>query len=371
MVALMRPKLTPIVERLPPVFPFVGPETFERQSRIPIRARLGANESGFGPSPRVIDAIQGEASEIWKYCDPSNHELKVAIAAPLGVKPENIAVGEGIDGLQHLICRLFLSPGDKALNSLGGYPAFNYHVDGCGAVLLTVPYSGVQEDLGGLLDCVKRDRPRIVYLCNPDNPMGTWWPAADIVNFVESVPLEVMIVLDEAYGELAPSGTLPAIDLIRPNLFRTRTLSKAYGLAGIRCGYAIADPQTVGYLDRIRNHYGVNRLAQAAGLAAIADQDWLNRVVGWNAAARERIYSIARDHGLQAVPSAANFVTIDAGRDGPFAQRVLKAMSDRGVFIRKPGTPGLDRHIRVSTGPDADLDIFAEVLPTALKEAAA
>lgn len=366
----MRPRLTPIIERLPPVFPFVGPETAERQSGIPIRARLGANESGFGPSPRVIEAIQREASQVWKYCDPSNHDLKVSISDLLGVKPENIAVGEGIDGLQHLICRLFLNPGDKALNSLGGYPAFNYHVDGCGAALLTVPYAGVREDLAGLLDCVRRERPRLVYLCNPDNPMGTWWPAADIVSFIESVPEDIMVVLDEAYGENAPPGTLPPANLIRPNLFRTRTFSKAYGLAGIRCGYAIADAETVGYLDRIRNHYGVNRLAQAAGVAAIDDQDWLQKVVGWNAAARERILSIAAANGLEAIPSGANFVTIHCGRDGPFAQRVLRALSGNGVFIRKPSTPGLDRYIRVSTGLDDQLDVFAEMLPKALADAA-
>jgi histidinol-phosphate aminotransferase len=367
----MRPKLTPIVDRLPPVFPFVGPETAERQSGSRFKARLGANESGFGPAPNVIAAIQAEASQVWKYCDPTSHDLKVAIAGHLGVHPDNIAIGEGIDGLQHLVCRLFLKPGDKALNSLGGYPAFNYHVDGCGAELVTVPYAGVREDLAGLLDCIRREQPRLVYLCNPDNPMGTWWPAEDIVRFIEAVPSDVMVVLDEAYGETAAPGTLPPIDIIRPNLFRTRTFSKAYGLAGIRCGYAVADAETVGYLDRIRNHYGVNRLAQVAGVAAIADQDWLNKVVAWNAAARERLHAIARDNGLASIPSGANFVTIDTGRDGPFAQRVLRSLFERGVFIRKPGTPGLDHHIRVSTGPDAELDVFAEALPLALKDAAA
>ena len=205
------------------------------------------------------------------------------------------------------------------------------------------------------------------------------WPSGKTVSVeftagfgddAEAVPEDILVVLDEAYGETAPPGTLPPANLIRPNLFRTRTFSKAYGLAGIRCGYAIADAETVGYLDRIRNHYGVNRLAQAAGVAAIADQDWLQKVVGWNAAARERILSIAAANGLEAIPSGANFVTIHCGRDGPFAQRVLRALSGDGVFIRKPSTPGLDRYIRISTGPDDELDIFAEMLPKALADAA-
>jgi histidinol-phosphate aminotransferase len=366
----MPPKLTSIAESLPPVFPFVGPETQERGTGKPFRARLGANESGFGPSPKVIEAVRAAAPEMWKYCDPSNHDLKVAIASFLGLKPENIGVGEGIDGLQHLICRLYLSPGDTALNSLGGYPAFNYHIDGCGARLLTVPYDpAYRQDLGALLDCVKRERPRIVYVCNPDNPMGTVWPASGVQAFIEAVPEDIMIVLDEAYFEFAPANTTLPANYIRPNLFRTRTFSKAYGLAGIRCGYAIGTPEVIGYLDRIRNHYGVNKLAQVAGVAAVADQDWLQSVVIRNAAARERLYRIAAQNNLKSITSATNFVEMDCDRDGAYALRVLEALRDRGVFLRKPFTESMDHFVRVSTGPDDEIDVFAEELPRALAAA--
>jgi histidinol-phosphate aminotransferase len=236
--------------------------------------------------------------------------------------------------------------------------------------LLTVPYdTAYREDLGALLDCIRRERPRVVYLCNPDNPMGTWWTAADVVDFIDSVPEDVMIVLDEAYWEFAPTGTVPAADLIRPNLFRTRTFSKAHGLAGIRCGYAISHPDVIGYLDRIRNHYGVNRLAQIAGVAAIGDQDWLQQVVVRNAAARERLYRIAEQNGLRPIRSATNFVEMDGGRDGAYALRILELLRDRGVFLRKPFTPSMDHFIRVSTGPDDEIDIFAEELPAALAAA--
>ena len=365
-----RPPLTSIAAGLPPVFPFVGPETYERQSGRAYRARLGANESAFGPSPKVIEAMRAAAPETWKYADPTNYELKAAISAHIGLPVDHIGIGEGIDGLQHLICRLYLSSADSALNSLGGYPAFNDHVDGCGAQLLTVPFgSGYREDLGALLDCVRRERPRIVYVCNPDNPMGTWWSAADVIAFIDAVPEDVMIVLDEAYAEYAPDDANLPVTFVRPNLFRTRTFSKAYGLAGIRCAYAISSPEVIGYLDRIRNHYGVNRQALVAGVAAIGDQDWLQHVVARNAAARERIYRIAQQNGLRSVESATNFVEVDCGRDGDYAKRVLEIMRDRGVFLRKPSTPGLDHFIRVSTGTDEALDIFTEELPRALREA--
>jgi histidinol-phosphate aminotransferase len=366
----MRPPLAPIAAALPDTVPFIAPEAIERGSGVKTRARVGANESGFGPSPRVVEAMRAAAPEMWKYCDPENHDIKVALAVHLGVAPGNIAIGEGIDGLQSLSARLYLAPGEMVLTSLGAYPTFNYHSEVCGAGLTTVPYDGNRENLEGLLAAARRDRPRVVYLCNPDNPMGTWWPAADVQRFIEALPEECMLLLDEAYGETAPEGTLPALDVSRPNIIRFRTFSKTYGLAGLRLGYAIGEEQVIRAFDRVRNHFGVNLMAQVAGLAALADQAWLADVIVRNAAARDRLYKIAADNGLKSIQSATNFVTIDCGRDGSYAVRVLKALGARGVFIRKPSAPGLDRHIRISTGPEGQMDIVAEELRQSLRDAA-
>lgn len=366
-----RPPLTPIAAILPDTVPFVGPEAIERQTGTTIRARVGANESPFGPAPSVIAAMREAAPEVWKYCDPENFELRVALARYLGVKPENLAIGEGIDGLMNLIVRLYVAPESAALTSLGAYPTLNYHVAGFGGRLLTVPYEADREDLSGLLEAARRECPALVYLCNPDNPMGTWWEAAEISRFIEALPDTTMLLLDEAYGETAPTGALPPLDVTRPNVLRTRTFSKAYGLAGIRCGYAIGEAETIRAFDRVRNHFGVNRLAQIAAQAALGDQDYLGSVVTRVAAGRERIVGIARDNGLAAIASATNFVAIDCSRDGPYALAVLKALAARGVFVRKPMAPGLDRCIRISVGLPDELDCVAEELPHALRKASA
>lgn len=368
---MQRPPLTAIAASLPDTVPFVAPEALERLSGISIRARVGANESAFGPSPAVVAALRDAAPEVWKYCDPESFELKAALARHLGIGPQNLAIGEGIDGLMNLIVRLHVGPGDAAVTSLGAYPTLNYHIAGFGGRLVTVPYRDDRESLADLLDVVRREAPRLVYLCNPDNPMGTWWDADEVGRFIESLPESTMLLLDEAYGETAPAGTLAPLDVSRPNVIRTRTFSKAYGMAGLRCGYAIGEAQAIRAFDRVRNHFGVNRMAQAAALAALGDQDYLRAVVEKVVAGRKRIARIAADCGLEALPSATNFVAVDCGRDGAYAMAVLQALGQRGVFVRKPMAPGLDRCIRISVGRPEELDIVAEELPGALRDAAA
>ena len=364
-----RPALTPLVGALPSTVPFVGPEAQERERGHAFRARIGANESSFGPSPRVIARMESVARDQWMYCDPDNYDLKQAAAVHLGVSAENVVVGEGIDGLLSLVARMFAAPGDAVVTSLGAYPTFNFHIAGVGGRLVTVPYENDKESLEGLFAAVHREKAPLVYLSNPDNPMGSWWEANEITRFIEALPETTMLVLDEAYGELGPASALPPIDVARPNVIRMRTFSKAYGLAGIRCGYAAAEAEVIRDFEKIRNHYGVSRMAQIAGVEALADQDWLRSVVARVAAGRARIAGIAETNGLKPLPSATNFVTIDCGRDGAFALKVLQNLLSRDVFIRKPMAPGLDRCIRVSVGLDHELDIFAEELPGALAAA--
>ncbi|MGH7003687.1 MAG: aminotransferase class I/II-fold pyridoxal phosphate-dependent enzyme, partial [Alphaproteobacteria bacterium] len=235
-----------------------------------------------------------------------------------------------------------------------------------GGRLVTVPYRDDREDLEALLQAVKRENAPLVYFSNPDNPMGTWWETAPIERFIAALPATTMLILDEAYGETAPATALPPIDVSRPNLLRMRTFSKAYGLAGMRCGYAIGAARQIAAFDRVRNHFGMNRLTQIAALAALEDRDYLEAVVGGIIAGRQRIAAIAAQNGLQALASATNFVTIDCGRDGAYAQSVLNALIDRDVFVRKPMAPGLDRCIRVSVGLESELAIFEQQLPEAL-----
>ena len=175
-----RPPFTPIIEALPHRVPFIGPEAMERARVRHFRARLGANESIFGPSPRAVEVMRNAAPENWKYSDPENYELRFAIAAFHGVPMENVMVGEGIDGLLGLTCMLFLSPGDGVVTTEGAYPTFNFHVQAHGGKLHAIPMRSLREDLMGLLETAIKTRSRIIYVSNPNSPMGTCWTAAEL-----------------------------------------------------------------------------------------------------------------------------------------------------------------------------------------------
>lgn len=362
----MTAQLTPLAAALPSTVPFVGPETQERALGRPFRARLGANESLFGPSPRAIAAMAQAAQDVWMYGDPELHDLRAALAAHHGCRPDNIVVGEGIDGLLGYLVRLTVAAGDKVVTSLGAYPTFNFHVAGFGGELIRVPYKGDHEDPDALLAAAHQHRPKLVYISNPDNPMGSHHPAATILQMVQAMPQGSLLILDEAYIDLAPPDTAPVIDPDDPRVIRFRTFSKGYGMAGLRVGYAIAAPDLARAFDKLRNHFGVGRIAQAGALAALADQGWLARVQGLVAAGRDRIAAIARANGAEPLPSATNFQTIDLGRDGDFARATLRELTARGVFVRMPGVAPLDRCLRISVGDDAALDVLEEVLPQAL-----
>lgn len=364
------PRYTPLIDSLPANVPFVGPEELERRRGAPFAARLGANESLFGPSPAVIEAMRAEATDVWKYGDPDCHDLRAALADHMGVAPENVLVGEGIDGLLGNLVRLLIAPGDAVVTSDGAYPTFNYHVNGYGGALHKVPYRDDHEDLPALIETARAVDAKLLYLANPDNPMGTWRRGADIVAALETLPEGCLLCLDEAYAEFAPDGTAAEIGAEDPRVIRMRTFSKAYGMAGARVGYAIGAAPLIKSFDKIRNHFGMTRMAQAGAHAALQDADWLAHVQTEVGEARDRISRIARDNGLDAVPSATNFVAVDCGRDGVFARDVLTALQARGVFVRMPGVAPLDRCIRISCGRPEDLEVLARALPDALRQAA-
>ncbi|MGY6410549.1 MAG: pyridoxal phosphate-dependent aminotransferase [Alkalilacustris sp.] len=364
----MTPRYTDLVAGLPATVPFVGPEAQQRASGRTFRARLGANESVFGPSPKAVQAMTDAAADAWMYGDSENHDLRAALAAHHGVAPENIIVGEGIDGLLGNLVRLLVAPGDTVVTSAGAYPTFNYHVLGFGGRLVPVPFSGDHEDPEALLAAATG--AKLLYLSNPDNPMASWHPAATIEAMLDRLPEGCLMVLDEAYADFAPPEAIPSIASDDPRVIRMRTFSKAHGLAGARVGHAIAAPGLIAAFDKIRNHFGMTRMSQAGALAALQDREWLAHVVAQVTEGRTRLGRIAADNGLRALPSATNFVAIDCGRDGDFARAVLRGLIARDVFVRMPGVAPLDRCIRVSVGRPQDLDVFAEMLPQALDAAA-
>lgn len=359
----MDPRLTPLAAGLPATVPFTGPEALERRRGAPFATRLGANESPFGPSPRALAAMREAAAEAWMYGDPEVHALRHALARRLNVPAPNVALGEGIDGLLGLLARLLVAPGTPVVTSRGGYPTFDFHVRGFGGVIHAAPYRDDMSDPDALLALARATGARLIYLSNPDNPLGGFHDAATIERMVEAVPDGALLLIDEAYGEFAPP--LPRIDPEDPRVLRLRTFSKAHGLAGLRVGYAVGPAPLLAALDRVRNHFGIGRMAQAGALAATQDAAWVAEVRTRVERARARIADIAGAAGLRPLPSHANFVALDCG-DAARAGRVLDGLLARGVFARQPGVAPLDRCVRITAGTDADLDLFAHALPEAV-----
>ncbi len=297
--------------------------------------------------------------------------LRAAIARLHGVGIDNVVIGEGIDGLLGLAVKLVVEAGSAVVTSDGTYPTFNFHVVGGGGRLVRVPYRDDRQDLDALLQAAaQREDARIIYVCNPDNPMGSFRPADALRRMIDQLPDGVLLCLDEAYCDTAPQADLLPVDVGNTQVLRFRTFSKAYGLAGARIGYCLGEAGLIRQFEKIRNHYGINRVGQLGALAALEDQQYLAEAVARIARARDIIAGIARDNALVPLPSAANFVTIDCGRNGAFAKRVLDGLLERDVFARMPGVAPLDRCIRISCGRDEDLAVFAEALPQALAAAA-
>ena len=360
-------RFTSLVESLPAAVPFVGPETLERQLGRTFDVRIGANESAFGVSPKARSAMVQTIDTIAWYNDPEGFELRETIARRHAVALEEVCLCAGIDEALGNIVRMLVTPGTPVVTSLGAYPTFNYHVDGFGGSLHKVPYRDDRIDLDALLaKVIELDAP-LVFFANPDNPMGTWHDADAVLAFMDALPESTVLIYDEAYIEFAPGSMQVPIRTDRPNIMHMRTFSKAHGMAGARVGYVLAHADLITGMSKIRNHFGVNRIAQAGALASLGDEAFIASVVAEVATGRTEYAQLAEGAGLGSLPSATNFVTIDMGGDGDRARRMLALLQERGVFVRMPGIAPLDRCIRASVGTAPERAKFAEAFNDALR----
>lgn len=360
------PRYTALVAGLPASVPFVSPDTQQRLRGKAYRARLGANENGFGCSPDAIKAMSKNAGEVWKYGDELSYDLRVALAQRFGISIDNIIVGEGIDGLLGNLCRLVVEVGVNVVTSLGAYPTFNYHVNAFGGTLHAVPYRNDHEDLEGLAAKARETGAALVYLANPDNPMATWHTGQKIVELLDLLPDGCLLCLDEAYVEFAPDDAAPIVEIEDPRLIRFRTFSKAHGMAGLRVGYGMGAADLISAFNKVRNHFGVNLLGQIGALASLNDQPWLAQTLEKVAASKKRIAEIAVENGFTTLPSAANFVAIDTGRDAAYAKQLVDFCGERDVFIRMPFAEPQNRCLRVSAGPADEIALFGAALAEAV-----
>ncbi|MEA2689138.1 MAG: histidinol-phosphate aminotransferase [Candidatus Eremiobacteraeota bacterium] len=359
------PQPTVQVAAIPPMTPFVAPEELARRVGRTELLRLGANESAFGPSPRAIAAMRDAVALTSWYGDPESLELRAALAARHGCAVEEVVVASGIDDLMGLIVRAFCAPGDACVATRGTYPTLFYHLNAYGAraEFADPSESGaiVPDDI---VAAVRRSGAKLVYVANPDNPSGSFADRATLAALREALPDDVLLFLDEAYADFVPRDDLPP-DVIDPRTIRTRTFSKAYGMAGARVGYALASADVIATFQKLRLHFGVNRTAQIGALAALGDDAFLRGVIAAVERGRDEYHALAARHGLPSLPSSTNFVCVGIGTKAQ-AEAMVGALLELGVFVRKPWAPPIDGFIRVTVGTVAERAAFAERFAEAL-----
>ncbi|MBO1114040.1 histidinol-phosphate transaminase [Bordetella petrii] len=311
-------------------------------------AKLASNENPLGPSPKAIRALAESAIDVSLYPDNDCTLLVEALSQALGVPRDWIVVGAGSESILGMAASAWLSPGRSAVYSAYSFQAFVNAVQRLGAQPLVAASPGFVVDLDALLAAVT-PTTSVIYIANPGNPTGTRLPPADIAAFLARVPPSIAVVLDEAYREyLRPDEAGDSLAWVRahPNLIVTRTFSKAYGLAGLRVGYAIAQPAVSAVLHRLRAPFSVTHPAQAAAVAALHDGDFLAETVRVNAAGRGQLCQGFDRLGLGYVPSSANFVLVQVG-DGAALARRLEA---HGLIVRPVAGYGLPAWLRISIG---------------------
>jgi histidinol-phosphate aminotransferase len=328
--------------------------------------KLSSNENPLGPSPRALAAIQSAAANVHRYPDAGSLALRQGLAAHFGVAPEMVICSNGSDEMVFLLCLAFLREGDQAIMAHGSFISYYLRTLEMGGQALRVPLRDYAHDLDAMAGAIT-DRTRLVFLCNPNNPTGTTNSAAEVKRLLERVPEDVLVVVDEAYIEFVERPDYP--DLLaelsagRTNIILLRTFAKIYGLAGLRLGYAFGAPELMAYLERARPTFNVNALAQAAGLAALADDEHLARSRAHAAACRALFVRELRALDLQPIPSDTNFVAVHVGDD----MAVAAALMEHGFTVNPLSSWGLPGHIRISFGADDENARFFAALRTVLR----
>ena len=310
--------------------------------------KMASNESPLGASPKALAAIRNALDVLHYYPDGSGFELKAVLSRKLGVTAAHIVLGNGSNDVLELVARAFLTTGDSAIYSQHAFMVYPLAIQAIGAKHIVVPALRYGNDLDAMVRAI-RDDTKVVFVANPNNPTGTFSPWEEIRRFVERVPSRVLIVLDEAYGEYLPddlkSSTHGWIGK-HPNLIVSRTLSKAYGLAGLRVGYGIADPGVAEVMNRVRQPFNVNHLAMVAATAALEDDAFIEKSRAVNAAGLEQLMQGFERLGLEHIASRGNFITVRVGD----ADRIYKALLADGVIVRPIAGYGMPEHLRVTVG---------------------
>ena len=344
----------PGVQALQPYQPGKPVAELERELGIRDAVKLASNENPFGPSPLALAAAQAVLPEIARYPDGSGHQLVTRLAGLHDVTPDCITLGNGSNDVLDLVARVFLTPDHEAVFSQHAFAVYPIVVQAVGAHACVAPAGpACSHDLAAMRAQVTADT-RVVFIANPNNPTGGWLASTALEAFITDLPAHVMVVVDEAYFEYVVEADYPDTTqwLARfPNLIVTRTFSKAYGLAGLRIGYAVSHPGVAGLLNRVRQPFNVNLVAQAAALAALDDRAHIAMSVERNREGMRRLLAGFADLGLAWIESVGNFVTVDTGRP---AEGVYADLLREGVIVRPVANYAMPNHLRITVGREEE-----------------
>jgi histidinol-phosphate aminotransferase len=329
--------------------------------------KLASNENPLGIGPRTRAAIEAALADIARYPDGNGFELKQALAKRYHVDMGSIVLGNGSNDVLELVALAFLGPGRAAVYSQHAFAVYPLATQARGARSIVVPAKNYGHDLEAMAKAID-DETYVAWVANPNNPTGTFARHEEVEAFLKRVPERVLVVLDEAYNEyLTPELRSDTVKLVKrhPNLVITRTFSKAYGLAGLRVGYALAHASVADVMNRVRQPFNVNSVALAAATAALDDMEFVARSYAENLQGLRRLEEAARSLGLDYIPSHANFLTIRVGKGADVYKKLLR----RGVIVRPiGGAYGLPEHLRVTVGTAAENERFLTALAASLKE---
>ncbi|WP_454913521.1 histidinol-phosphate transaminase [Stutzerimonas chloritidismutans] len=359
----------PGVQKLSPYVPGKPVEELARELSLDPAGivKLASNENPLGPSPKVLDAIRAELSELTRYPDGNGFALKQRLAERYSVGINQVTLGNGSNDILELVARAYLAPGLNAVFSEHAFAVYPIATQAVGAEGRAVPARNWGHDLDAMAAAID-ENTRVVFVANPNNPTGTWFDAAALGGFLARVPEHVLVVLDEAYIEYAEGQELPdglAFLADYSNLLVSRTFSKAYGLAALRVGYAISSPVIADVLNRVRQPFNVNSLALAAACAALGDVDYLLASRKANDAGMLQLETGFRQLGLEWIPSRGNFIAVDFARD---ATPINQALLREGVIVRPMAGYGMPTFLRISIGTEQENARFLDVLRQVLAQ---
>lgn len=360
------PPVAPEIQELVPYKPGKPIEELERELGISGAVKLASNENPLGPSPKAVAAMAESLAGLHRYPDGAGYELRQALAQRFGVAQEQIVLGNGSNEIIEFLCRAFVRPGDQALAAAPSFLMYSKLIQVAGGQLAETPLKDFRLDLDAMLAAIN-PRTKLVFLNNPDNPAGTAFSKAELESFLERLPQGVVTVLDEAYIEFARDPQVAkGTDFIGHDkpVVVMRTFSKAYGLAGLRIGFGLGAPEVMDLLHRVRQPFNTSIVAQAAGAAALADEEFLQKTLSVTWQGLDKLYAAFDGLGLEYVPSQANFVLV---RLGDKASEVADQLLRRGVIVRKMASYGLPQYLRISVGLPQENQRFIDELRAILE----